>query len=334
MMLVGAELLEHFIAVGPYLKEVFGKDIMVGITDREKFLAYYPGEKIDVGVKIGQKVPKEDPIIKAMEIKQNIITNVPKEAYGFSFKSSTTPILENGEAIGCIGIAVSMEQEVKVIEVADILRQSMEQVTAAIQQIAASAGEISTSEQKLYNEIELIAQTAGEINKILGFIKNIADQTKILGINAAIEAARAGEHGRGFAVVADEVRKLAEEAASSSKQIAGLAQAIQGETARTVEGIQRSAADAEESAAAVARSGELLTAILRQIGEITATIREVSRGLETINAGSQELAAATEEQSASMETIAGAAQELSTMAERLQQLVQEFELGGGDAGKE
>ena len=277
MMLVGAELLEHFIAVGPYLKEVFGKDIMVGITDREKFLAYYPGEKIDVGVKIGQKVPKEDPIIKAMEIKQNIITNVPKEAYGFSFKSSTTPILENGEAIGCIGIAVSMEQEVKVIEVADILRQSMEQVTAAIQQIAASAGEISTSEQKLYNEIELIAQTAGEINKILGFIKNIADQTKILGINAAIEAARAGEHGRGFGVVAEEIRKLSDESIKTSNEIRLLTERIH-QTVNTAKLSSKKHYASQEQAAGT----EEITASMEELAVVAQELEVLARSYKVI----------------------------------------------------
>jgi methyl-accepting chemotaxis protein len=168
----------------------------------------------------------------------------------------------------------------------------------------------------------------------VGAITDIADQTNLLALNAAIEAARAGEHGRGFAVVAEEVRKLAEEAAASSKRITQLVQAIQGEAERTVVGITKSAADAAESASAVARSGELLRLILQQIAEITGTIKEVSRGLELISSGSQELAATTEEQSASMATIASATQELSMMADRLQQLVQEFELEAPPGGKD
>lgn len=275
MMLEGKQLLEQFIAVGPYLKEVFGRDAMVCVTDREKFLAYYPGEKIDVGVKIGQKVPKEDPIIKAMEIKENIITTVPKEVYGIPFRAFTTPILENGNVIGCIGVAVNMEQEVKVSEVAETLKQSLEQVAGAIQQIAASAGEINTSQQTLFNDIELIAQAAGEIRKILDFIKKIADQTNILGLNAAIEAARAGEHGRGFGVVAEEIRKLSDESIRTSNEIRMLTERIHQTLDTAKLRAEKTLNSSQEQAAAT----EEITASMEELAGISQELEVFARGL-------------------------------------------------------
>jgi methyl-accepting chemotaxis protein len=79
-----------------------------------------------------------------------------------------------------------------------------------------------------------LAERAEKIAGIAGGIEDIAEQTNLLALNAAIEAARAGEHGRGFSVVADEVRKLADRTAGSTREIAGMIEAVRRDAAQAL----------------------------------------------------------------------------------------------------
>ncbi|CUA81797.1 MULTISPECIES: methyl-accepting chemotaxis protein [Gulbenkiania] len=120
----------------------------------------------------------------------------------------------------------------------------------------------------LESMLGVLDKRSQEISGITNVIRDIADQTNLLALNAAIEAARAGEQGRGFAVVADEVRKLAERTAQATLEISGMVNAIRDETSRAV-------GDVNQTVGAVDQGVELTRSAVENIGRIRASMQAV-----------------------------------------------------------
>lgn len=197
------------------------------------------------------------------------------------------------------------------------------------------------------NIIKSLGVSSGEIEKIVGVISDISEQTNLLALNAAIEAARAGEHGKGFAVVADEVRKLAEESRRSADHITTLIRDIQGNTNNAVSSMAKCTEDVETGMLLVNNTGESFEKIYhsandvsKQMEEVSASIgsitenakslafniTEVSNNAEKAVLNTQNVASSAEEQLATMEEISASSDNLANMAEELQKMVISFKV--------
>jgi methyl-accepting chemotaxis protein len=125
-------------------------------------------------------------------------------------------------------------------------------------------------------KIEELTRRSDEISNIVGVIREIADQTNLLALNAAIEAARAGEQGRGFAVVADEVRKLAERTQSSTGEIGERVSSILGVTQQAMQSMTQATDLMQKGRDNAVRADAVLQDIIASTGDVAATLRTVA----------------------------------------------------------
>ena len=150
-----------------------------------------------------------------------------------------------------------------------------------IRRNAAAIEDMAGSIEQAGQNVQALGQRSEQITSIVQTIKDIADQTNLLALNAAIEAARAGEQGRGFAVVADEVRKLAERTSSSTAQISKMVSDIQQQTSLAVDNMAAIQQQAGQSVSLTREAGDTLAQILegaRSVVKAISQYAEAERG--------------------------------------------------------
>jgi len=260
--------------------------------------------------------------------------------------------------------ALSLQSSISLVQQQaniELVSTAVEEMSTSINEVASSASNAATSALSAQNSsneandkisqtiddleqldkkiilagdvIKTLETDSNQIGSVLEVIRNIADQTNLLALNAAIEAARAGEQGRGFAVVADEVRTLASKTQESTKNIEQMIGHLQNSSNNAVEVITASRDVCKHTLSNAQITAEMIHVMNDDIGSITQMTELIATAVEeqscVSNEISQNIIAVSDvayENSAAATQVSTAGEEISVIASTLNQLTQQFKL--------
>lgn len=300
--------------------------------------------KDEVGVLIGQLSIMRNSLLELITAVRENVDAVMRSSTDLSSAANSSAITSESQSDAASGMASAMEELSASIDQVGQHAQDAREITATSGQQSEEGGLII---HKAAQEMRLIADTvntasatihelenfSAQIFNIVNVIKEIANQTNLLALNATIEAARAGEHGRGFAVVADEVRKLAENTTRSTQEISGMISKMKTDTQHAAHDIEKGVQRVTEGVNLANQAGVSITSISagstkisHAVDGITLTLKEQSSAARGLAKQVEQIAHGAEQNNSTVAQTATSALELMALAEKLNALTKKFRL--------
>ena len=308
------------------ISEVIGrsKKIVFDLRDRLDAMA---GGNFTENLESEEYVGDYAPLLESLKHIQEDMNRTLQEVH-----ASSVQVLSSAEQVntGAQSLSQGATEQASSIEE---LSANMQDISHSIQASTKTAGEayklqgeagvavLQSNEkmEEMRKAMDDITAKSNEISKIIKTIDDIAFQTNILSLNAAIEAARAGAAGKGFAVVADEVGNLAQKSAKAAQNTGLLIE-------ETIEAVEKGAKITEETA-------ESLNSVSKSTEEVNTLIEKISaasskdlEGITSLNQGLQQISSVVQANSATAEQSAAASEELTGQANKMNELVERFQL--------
>lgn len=268
-------VLQAIIKVAPYIPMFIDEPVSVAVTNATSFIYNQPCKEIPVACNLGAPFPEGSTPLLVMQSGERTVREVPAKVYGIPFKSYAIPLREDGEVVGCLMIAKSIETIRSVKDAISSLSAEIEQVMTAVNEITEGVQVASENNQFVFGLMDNLLAETQKMSEILAVINKFSNSTKILGLNASIEAARAGAAGKGFTVVAKEIERLSDNTTESAREIGTMVGGIEVQvndisekSKGTTDAITQQAASLQEIAATIENLNENVKVIESYIKQL------------------------------------------------------------------
>lgn len=268
-------VVDALLKVMPYISLILREPASLTLYDHEKVLEVIMTDKFDLGFEKGMTLLESYQNFAILKNgREATLATLSKEVYGIELDILNIPIFDDQQkvvAVFCVSYDQSNQNQLE-----DIIQENQTingNLVDMVQHVAAHAEELQATSEQILQNTRLAVQNSSQINKVAGFIREISEQTNLLGLNAAIEAARVGEAGAGFGVVASEVRKLSVDAKQATSDIDTSLRDVQQVIKQMEVEVSQIAASSQEQATLVSSFTDVIEQ-LNETGERMKTLSE------------------------------------------------------------
>lgn len=272
------DIIQALIESMPYFRLAIRQDVTLSLIDREKYLYFSSGESLkELKFKTGDPLPEANRNFADLQNgTTTTYSHFPKEVFGIPFDVAFIPVKNvANEIVAVFTLVYSMEDQDKLQQLMNIVEGLTSQLVDSVQHVAAHSEELSATSEEMLDNTKKAVQTSGGVTQVAGFIREISEQTNLLGLNAAIEAARVGDAGAGFGVVAKEIRKLSVDTKNATNEIEKSLLTVR-------QSIQLLDNDLGEITASSQEQAELVSEFMETINHLNATTKELKKFMQQL----------------------------------------------------
>jgi hypothetical protein len=216
-IIIENKLQQAFNELIPYMQYFFDDEIAFTMSSLTNFIKVVNSKNIDMNASPGDPLRPGGAAYECIKAKKVLSLIVPKEVFGVEIKATGIPVKDDqDQIIGSIVLVKSLKRHYEIQDLSQKVCDAVNSISQASKIVTSDVEKTVSTNDKVISEVKEAENSTKNSDEVIGFVKGVATQTNLLGLNAAIEAARAGEYGKGFSVVANEIRKLS---SSSNKSI-------------------------------------------------------------------------------------------------------------------